>query len=156
MHRFRSALILVGLLTMGVATVAFAGSGRGDRDRDGRHGERGKSHGNVAAVTLRDATGERVGHVWFKEHGRNGAVTVFARVDGLPPGFHGFHIHTTGTCEPPSFTSAGGHFNPTGASHGDHAGDLPTLLVNRTGPACWRPRPTASRWATCATRTARR
>jgi superoxide dismutase, Cu-Zn family len=132
MHRFRSALILVGLLTLGVATVAFAGSGCGDRDGDGRHGDRGKSHGGFATATLRDAGGERVGHVWFKEHGRDGAVAVFARVDGLPPGFHGFHIHTTGACEP-DFTAAGGHFNPTDASHGDHAGDLPTLLVNEDG-----------------------
>ena len=33
----------------------------------------------------------------------------------------------------PDFTAAGGHFNPTDASHGDHAGDLPTLLVNEDG-----------------------
>jgi Cu-Zn family superoxide dismutase len=51
----------------------------------------------------------------------------------MPPGFHGFHIHTTGRCEPPDFTSAGGHLNPTGADHGDHAGDLPSLLVNEDG-----------------------
>jgi Cu-Zn family superoxide dismutase len=61
------------------------------------------------------------------------SVTVLARVGGLPPGFHGFHIHTTGECTPPDFMSAGGHLNLTGASHGDHAGDLPTLLVNADG-----------------------
>jgi Cu-Zn family superoxide dismutase len=54
-------------------------------------------------------------------------------VRDLPAGFHGFHIHTTGTCTPPDFTSAGGHFNPTGAMHPDHAGDMSTLLVNADG-----------------------
>jgi len=29
--------------------------------------------------------------------------------------------------------SAGGHLNPSGAGHGDHAGDLPSLLVNADG-----------------------
>jgi superoxide dismutase, Cu-Zn family len=128
MYFFRAALVLVGLMTLGAATVAFAGSRSGDRDHD-----RGKRHGHVAVAKLENAAGERVGRVWFKQHGRDGQVTVFAHVSGLPPGFHGFHIHTTGECEPPGFTSAGGHFNPTGAEHGDHAGDLPTLLVNEDG-----------------------
>jgi Cu-Zn family superoxide dismutase len=50
----------------------------------------------------------------------------------MPPGFHGFHVHAVGECVPP-FTSAGGHLNPSGADHGDHAGDLPSLLVNADG-----------------------
>lgn len=131
MQRYKAALILVGLLTLGGATVASAGGGGdGPGDRHGRHHDRGDRY---ATAKLRDADGARVGRVWFKQHGRDGAVTVFAHVRGLPPGFHGFHIHTTGVCEPPDFMSAGGHFNPTGASHGDHAGDLPTLLVNEDG-----------------------
>jgi Cu-Zn family superoxide dismutase len=31
--------------------------------------------------------------------------------------------------------SAGGHYNPTGAGHGDHAGDFPSLLVTEDGSA---------------------
>lgn len=142
MQRSRAVLVLVGLLTLAAATVAFGSGDRDDRpgdrgkrhgDRDDRHGDRGKRHGRSATATLRDAAGDRVGRVWFRQHGRHGAVTVFARVRDLPPGFHGFHIHTTGKCEPPGFTSAGGHFNPTNAPHGDHAGDLPTLLVMEDG-----------------------
>lgn len=136
MHRYKTLLILVGVTVLGAATAAFAGGGREDRrgdDRPGWHHDRGKAHERSAAVKLRDADGERVGRVWLKEHGRDGAVTVFARVANLPPGFHGFHIHTTGACEPPGFTSAGGHLNLDGSSHGDHAGDLPTLLVNEDG-----------------------
>src|ERR671916_2158914 len=110
MHR--SLLVLVAILTLGAATVAFAGPGK-DRDRRDHHGKR---HHRVAMATLIDADRERVGRVWFKERRRDGGVLVFARVRDLPPGFHGFHIHTTGRCDPPTFMSAGGHYNPTGAT----------------------------------------
>ena len=52
--------------------------------------------------------------------------------------FHGFHVHTTGECDPTTevpFSSAGGHFNPDGATHGEHAGDFPVLLVKPGGRA---------------------
>src|SRR5258705_477199 len=32
-------------------------------------------------------------------------------------------------CVAPTFASAGGHFNPGAATHGDHAGDMPSILV---------------------------
>jgi Cu-Zn family superoxide dismutase len=54
-------------------------------------------------------------------------------VEGLTPGFHGFHIHTIGSCVAPDFVSAGGHFNPHGQSHPMHAGDMPVLLINADG-----------------------
>jgi Cu-Zn family superoxide dismutase len=59
---------------------------------------------------------------------------VVAEVWGVAPEFHGFHVHAVGECVPP-FTSAGGHFNPGGVPHGDHAGDMPSLLVNGDGTA---------------------
>lgn len=58
---------------------------------------------------------------------------------GLPPGKHGVHLHETGSCERPSFKSAGGHFNPGSESHGyldgdgHHAGDLPNQIVTTNG-----------------------
>lgn len=73
-----------------------------------------------------------------------GAVIVTAAGDGvalrgaligLPPGEHGFHIHQTGSCEPPAFESAGDHLGagetPHGfeASGGPHAGDLRNLTA---------------------------
>jgi superoxide dismutase, Cu-Zn family len=128
MNRQATVLMLVCLMTLGAATVAFGG---GREDRGGGQHDRGARH--FAAAELRDAGGRHVGRAWFKEHRGDGAVTVFAHVRGLPPGFHGFHVHTTGVCEPPDFMSAGGHLNPTGASHGSHAGDLPTLLINEDG-----------------------
>ena len=59
--------------------------------------------------------------------------------NNLTEGTHGFHFHEKGVCEAPDFESAGGHFNPTGASHGlghedgPHAGDLPNLEVGPDG-----------------------
>ena len=136
MHRFRSILVLLALATLGAATVAFAGPDPDDRrgDRGGWHGKHDRWHahrdGDRAAATLVNADGERVGRVWFREKGR--AVWVFAHVRDLPPGFHGFHIHETGACEP-DFGAAGGHLNPAGADHPGHAGDQPTLLVMEDG-----------------------
>jgi Cu-Zn family superoxide dismutase len=54
-------------------------------------------------------------------------------------GFHGFHVHTTGRCNraaDPVFGTAGGHFTNAGdGDHGEHAGDMPSLLVDRDGRA---------------------
>jgi Cu-Zn family superoxide dismutase len=68
-------------------------------------------------------------------------VIIVVQVSGLAPGYHGFHIHETGSCLEPDFKSAGGHFNPFGKEHGrrnpqgPHAGDLPNLLVDPLGQA---------------------
>ena len=66
-------------------------------------------------------------------------VRILLDVTGLPPGDKAVHIHEVGQCDPPSFESAGGHFNPTGAQHGTanprgpHAGDLPNITVDASG-----------------------
>jgi Cu-Zn family superoxide dismutase len=102
----------------------------------GHGGERGHDlRGHAARATLRDAAGSRVGGVWLREHRHSGTVAILVTARNLEPGFHGFHIHTTGRCDPPGFTTAGGHLNPTNAAHGDHAGDLPSLLVTQDGTA---------------------
>jgi Cu-Zn family superoxide dismutase len=75
----------------------------------------------------------------------DGAV-VDVRATGLPPGAHGFHFHKTGACEPNSpdptdptktgnFLSAGGHLAKEGQTHGNHTGDLPSLIVATDGTA---------------------
>lgn len=71
-------------------------------------------------------------------------VTLAVAVAGISEGAHGFHLHTTGTCTRPDFTSAGGHLNPTGEGHGledddgSHLGDLPNLVANSSGTATAR------------------
>jgi Cu-Zn family superoxide dismutase len=84
-------------------------------------------------VKLYDTAGQRVGIVRLTQEW-DGKVVVRVRLHDLPPGFHGFHVHTVGECILP-FTSAGGHFDLDGHSHRDHAGDLPVLLVNTDGTA---------------------
>jgi Cu-Zn family superoxide dismutase len=133
----------MGSTVLAIAAVAAAGGAAGiasaddgpARDRGHHHGKHGARHhdGTVARATLRNAAGEKVGRVWMHERRRSGDVEVFASVRGLTPGFHGFHVHTVGRCDPPGFTTAGGHLNPGGASHPAHAGDLPSLLVNADG-----------------------
>jgi Cu-Zn family superoxide dismutase len=59
---------------------------------------------------------------------------VDVSVDGLSPGFQGFHVHSVGECVPP-LRSAGGHFNATSATYEGNAGDMPPLLVGEDGSA---------------------
>jgi Cu-Zn family superoxide dismutase len=72
---------------------------------------------------------------------RGDKLRVSAKVAGLTPGPHGFHIHEKGDCSAPDATSAGGHFNPAGKAHGDpatanhHGGDMPMLTADAAGNA---------------------
>ncbi|KXH84042.1 superoxide dismutase family protein [Sporosarcina sp. HYO08] len=90
-----------------------------------------------ATVALNDREGNSIGTAELTEE-ENG-VKVKVNATGLPEGPHGFHFHEAGKCEAPDFEAAGGHFNPTGASHGldheegPHAGDLPNLEVGADG-----------------------
>jgi superoxide dismutase, Cu-Zn family len=80
---------------------------------------------------LHDVEGNPVGAVRLSQN-KGDQVDVRAIVHDLPPGFHGFHVHEVGQCEPP-FTSAGGHLNLEDTFHPDHSGDMPVLLVNNDG-----------------------
>src|SRR3546814_3089695 len=66
-------------------------------------------------------------------------LLVKTTVTGLKPGNYAFHLHTVGKCEAPGFTSAEGHWNPTGKEHGKdnpqgkHMGDLPNIEVTASG-----------------------
>ncbi|UYL10317.1 superoxide dismutase family protein [Bdellovibrio sp. SKB1291214] len=91
-----------------------------------------------AHAVLKAAKGSKIaGTIHFTE--ANGEITVKADVTGLKKGsFHGFHIHEVGTCEG-DFSSAGGHFNPTGKKHGSptaeekHVGDLGNVKADKKG-----------------------
>lgn len=123
--RARRGVLAVGLVGLLTGSVVLSSASVDASDT-------AESHTRSARATLRNADGDRVGSVRLVE--RRGAVTVVANVEDMGPGFHGFHVHATGVCEAP-FTSAGGHFNPDGTTHGDHAGDMPSLLVNDNGEA---------------------
>ncbi len=88
-----------------------------------------------ATAMLQDVNGNTVGQVTFSQRD-DGKVVILAQVNSLTPGFHGFHIHSVGQCDPSGdtpFASAGGHFDPANADHPAHAGDLPVILVNADG-----------------------
>jgi Cu-Zn family superoxide dismutase len=101
----------------------------------------GGGEGELTA-RLVDPAGKEVGTATFSDV--EGGMRVSVKVEGLPPGFHGFHVHAIGACEPNSanpadpsmigdFLSAGGHIGAGAADHGAHAGDLPSLYVDRAG-----------------------
>ena len=85
----------------------------------------------TAQALIRNSAGDPVGVVTFSDAGDT--VLVRAVVHDLTPGFHGFHVHAAASCIAPAFTSAAGHYNPAGATHAAHAGDMPSLLVNADG-----------------------
>jgi superoxide dismutase, Cu-Zn family len=96
----------------------------------------GQARAQAAEGELLDGQGASIGTVTLTQMARG--VHILAEAAGLPSGVHALHIHAVGVCEPP-FTSAGGHFNPTGAEHGwnnprgHHAGDLPNVHVQEDG-----------------------
>jgi Cu-Zn family superoxide dismutase len=99
---------------------------------------------DALSAKLMDAMGAEKGTVEVVFSADGAVLTVQAT--GMMPGLHGMHVHKTGTCEGDSadpskpdkrgaFLSAGGHVADEGESHGDHDGDLPSLLVRNDGTA---------------------
>ncbi len=85
-----------------------------------------------ARADVVNAQGQSAGEVTFTEG--DGKVVVEGSLRGLPPGFHGFHVHAVGKCEPP-FTSAAGHLVVGQQAHPAHAGDQPVVLALADGTA---------------------
>ncbi|MES2495538.1 MAG: superoxide dismutase family protein [Pseudomonadota bacterium] len=105
-------------------TIAFA------------HGHDGHGAGHAVADIV-DGQGQTRGKAMISQ-GKDGVV-VDVKAVGLPAGVHAVHVHTTGTCTGPDFTSAGGHWNPEKKQHGHdnpagaHMGDMPNMTVGADG-----------------------
>ena len=83
----------------------------------------------VACISGGRARPELKGVVRFDQ--KCGGVLVTSEIKGLPEdGFFAFHIHEGRSCAGERFEHTAGHYNPAGARHPDHAGDLPPLLSN--------------------------
>ena len=97
--------------------------------------------GPRASAQLQSTIGNSTsGSVNFVQTGTK--VLVSGEVRGLKPNAeHGFHVHEKGDCSSGDGMSTGGHFNPSGAPHGNHGsgmhhtGDLPSLKADASGVA---------------------
>lgn len=92
-----------------------------------------------ATAAVMDAAGHELGSLSIADG--SGGISVSGTLKGLAPGDHGIHIHMTGTCEGPAFTTAGGHWNPTTKMHGTdnpagpHFGDMMNITVGADSTA---------------------
>ena len=92
----------------------------------------------LGSAVIRNEAGAEIGTARLITQGD--AVTVNIALD-TPTGsaVHAVHLHETGTCTAPGFTSAGGHLNPAGKQHGarnpqgPHLGDLPNITLSDAG-----------------------
>jgi superoxide dismutase, Cu-Zn family len=70
----------------------------------------------------------------------NNKVKIIGTIEGLTPGYHGFHIHKTGDLSK-GCDSLCDHYNPFNCSHGGpkdkirHVGDLGNIYANKDGVA---------------------
>lgn len=99
--------------------------------------------GGKAVATIKDAAGKTVGTATVTDAGHGFKLLVSLK--GAPAGERALHLHTTGKCEGPGFTTAGPHWNPSSKQHGKdnasgpHAGDAPniTIMPNGKGMLTW-------------------
>ena len=132
----------VFLVAFGMVLAGCAGTKHQERPTDGR-GEMpaGRAGQQVRAVAeLQPTQGNSArGTIYFVNEPQGTRIT--GQITGLTPGDHGFHIHENGDCSAPDASSAGDHFNPTGALHGGprtshrHLGDLGNITARADGTA---------------------
>lgn len=146
-RRWRAAIALglVSLLALAVGPVASAQDASPAAEAE------------ALDVVVMTQDGEEAGVLSFVQVDGLDAVRITGELQNLEPGDHGLHIHAVGICDPAGdepFSSAGGHFNPTGAQHGPgpmvgqapaatpmgdmgdaHAGDLGNITANDDGVA---------------------
>ncbi len=106
----------------------------------------GAAGGTTVTAQMRGVSGAEAGTVKIVASENNAQVVAYVNLPGAPAGFHGFHIHSKGVCDPTAvdpasglvvpFFSAAGHLGGAdGQTHPGHAGDMPSLLVNENGTA---------------------
>ncbi len=145
-RRWRAAIALglVTLLALAIGPVAAAQDASPPAESE------------ALDVVVMAPDGDEAGVLSFTQVEGLDAVRITGELQGLEPGDHGLHIHEFGICDPSGdepFSSAGGHFNPTGATHGSgpmtghematpmgdatgsHAGDLGNITADDTGVA---------------------
>ena len=74
----------------------------------------------------------------IEELAETGDLLFYVNIYGLPPGKHGFHLHSSGN-EEHAPASLCAHYNPDGNDHGKrndctaHRGDFGNIYVDKSG-----------------------
>ena len=130
---------LIGILAAGFAGCAPVDSVDSE-NTPARTENAGRVERKIAIANLSPTQGnEATGTVTFVQE--TTGVRVIADLRNIGSGSHGFHIHENGDCSAPDASSAGGHFNPTGAPHGGpeddrhHVGDMGNIEATESGGA---------------------
>ena len=144
-HAILAAAFALSALGASAALTAGAQDGKDSKAAPAAATAGAKAgHGaQTATATLESADDPKLsGTVTFTQLAD--AVRVVVDVAGVEdPGPHGIHLHENGKCEHgpagKHYTSAGGHFNPTGAPHAcresttHHAGDFGNIEIQADG-----------------------
>lgn len=126
--------VLLAMILLGISLVTVSRAVAQEEDKEGM----GYSLETSAIAPILDAQGSQVGLVTVGVDGESGGLFLVVMVQGLTEGDHGIHLHETGNCDPAgekTFEQTGGHFNPDGMTHPNHAGDLGNMTVDANGNA---------------------
>lgn len=140
----RRSATLLSLGAAGILALSACGAQESTSGSDAESGASASDSAALATAQVQDGDGQDVGTAEFAE--ADGGMEISVDLENLEPGHHGLHLHQVGECEPDSaapddpsdtgdFLSAGGHLNPDDAQHPEHAGDLPSVLVQEDGTA---------------------
>lgn len=125
-------IVMVSSLFLGVAAAAQDFPGELTAEIKNANGD------IVGVASFGTVTAEMANDMAVPADTLEGAVVIWVQAQGLTPGFHGLHIHSVGTCDAAgerAFASAGGHLSAEHEAHGQHRGDLPSLLATDGGVA---------------------
>lgn len=92
----------------------------------------------IGEAIVRTAEGAEVGTARLYAQGDAISINIALQMAG-GSAVHAVHLHQTGTCDAPGFTSAGAHLNPETREHGlhnprgPHLGDLPNITLSAAG-----------------------
>ncbi len=110
----------------------------GEKDADDLYPSSNASGDPSAFVVLNTAKQEMSAAATFTAM-EDGKVNFRLDVENFPTGDLAVHIHENGDCGASDYSSAGGHWNPTGANHGKrgvppfHMGDIANITVGQDG-----------------------